>query len=49
MHNQQLHNLSSSPDTMKVINSRRIREARHVTHMGHMSAYKISITKPEAN
>jgi hypothetical protein len=40
--------LYSSPDTLGVINSRRMRWARHVERMGLKKiAYRISVGKPE--
>jgi hypothetical protein len=33
LHNEELHNLYSSPDTIRLIKSRRIKEAGHVARM----------------
>jgi hypothetical protein len=42
LHNEELHNLYASSNTIRVIKSRRIRLPGHVTHMGEMiNAYKI--------
>jgi hypothetical protein len=34
LHNEQLHNLYSSPNIIRMIKSRRMRWAEHVTRMG---------------
>jgi hypothetical protein len=34
LHNEELHNLYSSPSIIRIIKSRRIRLARHVARMG---------------
>jgi hypothetical protein len=34
LHNEELHNFYSSPNTIKMIKSRRMRWTRHVTRMG---------------
>jgi hypothetical protein len=48
LHNEELYNMYSSPNIIKMIKSRRMRWARHVGHMGEMrNAYKIVIGKPE--
>jgi hypothetical protein len=48
LHNEELHNLYSSSNTIKVIKSGRMRWAWHVTSMGNMrDAYKILVGKPE--
>jgi hypothetical protein len=40
LHNEELHNLYSSPSIIRLIKSRRMRWARHVTRMGEkMNAY----------
>jgi hypothetical protein len=47
LHNEELHNLYSSPN-IRVIKSRRVRWPRHVARMGAMrNAYKILVGKPE--
>jgi hypothetical protein len=48
LHNDELHNLYSSPNIIKMIKSRRMRWAGHVTRMGEMrNAYMILVGKPE--
>jgi hypothetical protein len=43
-HNEELHNLYSSPNIIRMIKSRRMRWARHVVLMGEMqNAYKILV------
>jgi hypothetical protein len=47
LHNEELHNLYSSPN-IRMIKARRMRWAGHVTRIGEMrNAYKILIVKPE--
>jgi hypothetical protein len=47
-HNDELHNLYSSPNTVKVIKSRRMRWARHVARMGEgRGVYRILVGRPE--
>jgi hypothetical protein len=47
-HNEDLYNLYSSPDIIKVIKSKRMRLAGHVASIGEMiNAYKIVGGKPE--
>jgi hypothetical protein len=42
LHSEKLNNVYSSPDVIRMIESRRVRWAGHVAHMGGMrSAYKI--------
>jgi hypothetical protein len=36
LHNEELHNLYSSPSVIKMIKSRRMRWARHVARMGRI-------------
>jgi hypothetical protein len=44
LHNEELHNLYSSPSIIKMINSRRTRLAGHVARMGpKMNAYRILV------
>jgi hypothetical protein len=46
LHNEELHNLYSSPSIIK-IKSRRMRWAGHVARMGETrNAYKILVVKP---
>jgi hypothetical protein len=48
LHNEELHNLYSSPSIIRIIKSRRMRLAGHVARMGEMrNAYKILVGKPE--
>jgi hypothetical protein len=47
-HNEELHNLYSSPDIIRQIKSRRMRWAGHVAHMGEeRKVYKALVGKPE--
>jgi hypothetical protein len=44
LHNEELYNLYASPNIIRVIKSRRMRWAGHVTHMGEMkNSYEILI------
>jgi hypothetical protein len=48
LHNDELHNLYSSPNIIRVIKSRRMRWAGHVARMGEKrNAYRILVGKPE--
>jgi hypothetical protein len=48
LHNEELHNLYSSPNIIRMINSRRMRWAGHVASMGERrNAYMILVGKPE--
>jgi hypothetical protein len=48
LHNEELHNLYSSPNIIAMIKSRRMRWAGHVARMGEArNAYRISVGKPE--
>jgi hypothetical protein len=48
LHNEELHNLFSSPNTIRMIKSRRMRWAGHVARMGETrNAYRILVGKPE--
>jgi hypothetical protein len=47
LHNEELHNLYSSPNIIRMIKSRRMRWAGHVARMGVMTAYRILVGKPE--
>jgi hypothetical protein len=45
---KELHNLYSSPSIIRMIKSRTMRRAGHVTHMGERrNAYRIMAGKPE--
>jgi hypothetical protein len=47
-HNEELHNLYSSPDISRVIKSRRMRSQRHVARMSAMrNIYKILFRNSE--
>jgi hypothetical protein len=46
--NEELHNLYSSPNIIRMIKSRRMRWAEHVARMGEKrTAYRILVGKPE--
>jgi hypothetical protein len=48
LHNEELHNLYSSPNINRMIKSRRVRWAGHVARMGDTrNAYRIMVGKPE--
>jgi hypothetical protein len=48
LHNEEFHNLYSSPNVIRFIKPRRMRWAGHVTRMRKMrNAYKILVGKPE--
>jgi hypothetical protein len=48
LHNEELHNLYSSPSIIRAIKSGRMRWAGHVARMGEkMNAYRILVGKPE--
>jgi hypothetical protein len=48
LHNEELTDLYSSPNIMRVIKSRRMRWAGHVARMGEKSgAYRILVGRPE--
>jgi hypothetical protein len=48
LHNEELHNLYSSPDIIRQIRSRRMRLAGHVTRMGEeKKVYKVLVGKAE--
>jgi hypothetical protein len=48
LHNEELHNLYSSPSIIRVIKSRRTRSAWHAARMGaKMNAYRTLVGKPE--
>jgi hypothetical protein len=47
LHNEELHNLHSSPNIIRMIKSRRMRWAGHVAGMGEEEAYRILVGKPE--
>jgi hypothetical protein len=48
LHTEELHNLYTSPNIIKVIKLRRMRWKRHVAHMGQMrKAYNNLVGKPD--
>jgi hypothetical protein len=48
LHNEELHNLYSSPDIIRQIKSRWMRWAGHVARMGEeRKLYKVLVGKPE--
>jgi hypothetical protein len=48
LHNEELHNLYSSPDIIRQVKSRRMRWAGHVARMGEeRKVYKVLMGKPE--
>jgi hypothetical protein len=48
LHNEELHNLYSSPNIIRMIKRRRVRWAGHVARMGETrNAYRILVGKPE--
>ena len=50
MHNKEINDLYCSPNTVRVIKSRRMRWAGHVARMGEeKEAYRVLMGKPEGN
>jgi hypothetical protein len=48
LHNEELHNLYSSPSIIRIIKLRRMRWAGHVTRMGEKrNVYRLLVGKPE--
>jgi hypothetical protein len=48
LHNEELHNLYASPSIIRMLKSRRMRWAGHVTRMGEKrNAYRILVGNPE--
>jgi hypothetical protein len=48
LHNEELHNLYSAPCIIRMIKSRRMRWAGHVTRIEErMNSYRILVEKPE--
>jgi hypothetical protein len=48
LHNEELHNLYSSPDIIRQIKSRRMRWAGHVARIGEeRNVYRVLVGKPE--
>jgi hypothetical protein len=49
LHNDELHNLYSSPNIVKVIKSRRMRWVGHVARRGESrGVYRVSVGRPES-
>jgi hypothetical protein len=46
LHNEELHNLYSSPSIIRMIKSRRMRWAGHVARMKKRNAYRILVGNP---
>jgi hypothetical protein len=46
-HNEELHNLYSSPSIIRIIRSRQMRWAAYVARMGKRRAYRILVGNPE--
>jgi hypothetical protein len=50
MHNEELHNLYSSPNVIRTVKSRSMRYAGRVARMGEKgNAYRLLVGKPEGN
>jgi hypothetical protein len=48
LHNEELHNLYSSPSIIRIIKSRRMRWAEHVARMGEKrNVYRLLVGKPQ--
>jgi hypothetical protein len=48
LHNEELHNLYSSPSIIRIIKSRMMRWAEHVARMGEkLNVYRLLVGKPE--
>ena len=48
LHNEELSDLYSLPNIVRVVKSRRMRWARHVAHMGEgRGVYRVLVGKPE--
>jgi hypothetical protein len=48
LHNDELHNLYSSPNIVRVIKSRRMRRVGHVARMGEgTGVYRVLVGRPE--
>jgi hypothetical protein len=48
LHNEELHDLCSSPSIIRIIKSRRMRWVEHVARMGEKrNAYRLLVGKPE--
>jgi hypothetical protein len=50
LHNEELHNLYSSPSTIRMIKSKRMRWAGNVARMGEKrNAYRILVGRPDGD
>jgi hypothetical protein len=50
LHNEELHNLFSSPNTIRTIKSRRVRRVGYIARMGEMkNAYRSLVGKAEGS
>jgi hypothetical protein len=48
LHNEELHDLYSSPNIIRIMKARRMRWAGHVARMGEKrNAYRLLVRKPE--
>jgi len=47
LHNEELHNMYASPDTIRMFKSRRMRGTGHVARIEMRNIYKILVGKPE--
>jgi hypothetical protein len=47
LHNEELHDLYSSPSIIRIMKARRMRWAGHVARMGENNAYMLLVGKPE--
>jgi hypothetical protein len=48
LHNEELHNLYTSPNIISVIKSRKMKWTKHVARMGEMrNSYKMLVVRPE--
>jgi hypothetical protein len=47
LHNEELHNLYSSPNIIRMMKSRRMRRAGHVARIGTKNTNRILVGKPE--
>jgi hypothetical protein len=47
LHNEELHNLYSSPVIIRIIRSRRMRWAGHVAQVGENNAYRVLVWESE--
>ena len=47
VHNEELNDLYSSPNIVRVIKSRRMRWVGYVAHMGERVVYRVLMEKPE--